>query len=166
MPMKFDRVLPNLFVGPDPRAVEDFEELRSRQITAILSLQTDEDLRDRGAGWEKKSASAAGLAFRIVPVIDFNSADLQRKLPDCVSALDEMLKAGQTVYVHCTAGVSRSPTVVAAYLHWCLGWPLKRALAHLKKKRDCCPNADAIGAAQWPPPRKMGGRLRAGRITM
>jgi protein-tyrosine phosphatase len=148
--MKFDRVRPKLFVGPDPREVADFEELRARKITAILSLQTDDDLRDRGAGWERKAASAAGLAFRSVPVVDFDSTDLQRKLPECVFALDGMLKAGHSVYVHCTAGVSRSPTVVAAYLHWCLDWPLKRALAHLRKTRDCHPNSDAIQRAEWP----------------
>ncbi|MGH9496760.1 MAG: dual specificity protein phosphatase family protein, partial [Candidatus Sulfotelmatobacter sp.] len=43
-------------------------------------------------------------------------------------------------YVHCTAGISRSPTVVAAYLHWRLKWPLERALAALKEARECTPN--------------------------
>lgn len=144
------RVLPGLFVGPDPRDGADFEALRSLEITAILSLQTEDDLRDRGVGWEAKAARAAGLAFRNMPVTDFDSADLQRKLPECVSVLDGMLKAGHSVYVHCTAGVSRSPTVVVAYLHWCLAWPLTRALAHVTETRDCCPNSEAISRAEWP----------------
>lgn len=148
--MKFDRVMPSLFVGPVPRDASDFEELRSLKITAILSLQTEDDLRDRGPGWERKSAAVVGLAFRNVPVQDFDSADLRRKLPECVFALDGMLKAGHSVYVHCTAGVSRSPTVVAAYLHWCLDWPLRRALAHLRKARHCSPNSAVIGDAEWP----------------
>jgi protein-tyrosine phosphatase len=148
--MKVDCVVPNLFVGPDPRDIEDFEHLRSLKITAILSLQTEDDLRNRGAGWERKSAMAAGLAFRNVPVQDFDSADLQRKLPECVFALDGMLKAGHSVYVHCTAGVSRSPTVAAAYLHWCLDWPLKRALARVRKVRHCSPNSGVISRADWP----------------
>jgi len=45
-----------------------------------------------------------GLAFRNMPITDFDSADLQHKLPGCVSALDGMIKAGHSVYVHCTAG--------------------------------------------------------------
>ena len=147
--MNCHRVLPNLFVGPDPREGADFEALRSLKITAVLSLQTKDDLRDRGPGWEQKAAGAAGLDFLNVPVTDFDSADLQRKLPECVRALDGMLKAGHSVYVHCTAGVSRSPTVVVAYLHWCQAWPLARALAHVKKIRECCPNSEAIRHADW-----------------
>ena len=53
--------MPNLFVGPDPRALSDFEALREMKITAILSLQTAADLRDRGRGWEERSAWAAQL---------------------------------------------------------------------------------------------------------
>ncbi len=126
-------------MGPDPRDSADLEALRSLTITAILSLQTKDDLRDRGVGWEEKAARAAGLDFLNMPVTDFDSADLQHKLPECVKALDGMLKAGHSVYVHCTAGVSRSPTVVVAYLHWCLAWPLAQALAHVKRFATAAP---------------------------
>jgi len=92
------------------------------------------------------------MAYRNVPVTDFDSANLRRKLPECVVALNQMLHAGHSVYVHCTAGVSRSPTVVAAYLHWCLDWPLEEAVSHLKGIRACTPNWEAINRARWPVP--------------
>lgn len=145
-----DRVTRNLLVGSYPMDSKEVEELRSLGITAILSLQTDEDLAERGVEWEEKAALAAKLTFRNVPVRDFDGADLQRKLPICVVVLDRMLKAGHTVYLHCTAGAGRSPTVAAAYLHWCLVWPLERALAHVRKVRDCSPNAEAIRGTRWP----------------
>jgi len=148
--MNCHRVLPSLFVGPDPREGADFEALRSLAITAILSLQTSDDHRDRGVGWEEEAARAAGLDFLSIPVTDFDSANLRHKLPECVKALDQMLKAGHSVYVHCTAGVSRSPTVVVAYLHRCLAWPLAQALSHVTEIRDCCPNSEAIRHANWP----------------
>ena len=145
-----DRVTSSLLIGSCPLDSEEIEELRSEGITAILSLQTDEDLEERGIEWERKAALAANLTFRSVPVRDFDSADLQQKLPNCVVVLDGMLKADHTVYLHCTAGVGRSPTVAAAYLHWCLAWPLERALAHVREARDCSPNAEAIRRARWP----------------
>jgi hypothetical protein len=37
--MKCARILPNLFIGPDPRVEEEFEQLRSLKIRAILSMQ-------------------------------------------------------------------------------------------------------------------------------
>jgi protein-tyrosine phosphatase len=144
------RVTCNLFVGSYPRDSKEVEDLRSVGITAILSLQTDEDLEKRAIEWEEKAALAADLTFQSVPVRDFDTGDLQQKLPDCVLVLDRMLKTGHTVYLHCTAGVNRSATVAAAYLHWCLAWPLERALAHVRSARDCSPNAEAIRCAQWP----------------
>ncbi len=150
--MKWDCVMPGLFVGPDPREDADFDALKAANITAILSLQTNDDLRDRAVDWEERSARAAGMAYRNVPVTDFDSANLRRKLPECVVALNQMLRAGHSVYVHCTAGVSRSPTVVAAYLHWCLDWPLEEAVSHLKGIRACTPNWEAINRARWPVP--------------
>jgi protein-tyrosine phosphatase len=148
--MDCDRVTCNLLVGSYPLDSKEVEELRSVGITAILSLQTDEDLGERGIEWERKAALAANLTFRSVPVRDFDTADLERKLPNCVVQLDRMLQAGHTVYLHCTAGAGRSPTVAAAYLHWCLAWPLERALAHVREVRDCSPNAEAIRRARWP----------------
>jgi len=150
--MKWDCVTPCLFVGPDPREDADLDALKASNITAILSLQTHHDLRDRAVDWEERSARASGMAYRNVPVTDFDSANLRRKLPECVVALNQMLHVGHSVYVHCTAGVSRSPTVVAAYLHWCLDWPLEEAVSHLKGIRACTPNWEAINRARWPVP--------------
>ena len=148
--MDYDRVTSRLLIGSYPLDSREVEELRSVGITAILCLQTDEDLGERGIKWEEKAAQTANLTFRSLPVKDFDAADLQQKLPDCVVQLDRMLKAGHTVYLHCTAGAGRSPTVAAAYLHWCLAWPLERALAREGEVRDCSPNAEATRGARWP----------------
>jgi protein-tyrosine phosphatase len=147
--MDCDRIAKNLFVGSSLHDASEVERLRSLGITAILSLQTEEDIGAEGLNREKKAAVAAELAFRNVQVNDFDAADLRRRLPQCVLALDELLKAGHTVYLHCTAGVSRSPTVAAAYLHWCLAWPLERALTCVCEARDCSPDADAIRGIKW-----------------
>ena len=146
--MKCDAVLPNLFVGPDPRSEADFLYLKTLNVTAILSLQSNVDRGDGGIEGERAAARKAGLRFASVPVEDFSHADLALRLHDCVAALDQLLTEGNTVYVHCTAGVSRSPTVVTAYLHWSLGWELERAAIHLQACRKCIPDTDAIRYAR------------------
>jgi protein-tyrosine phosphatase len=80
-------------------------------------------------------------------VADFDRAELALKLPACVDALNALLTAGDTVYLHCTAGVNRSPTVAVAYLHWSLGRPLDEALAHVRDCRDCVPDGEAVRLA-------------------
>jgi len=140
-----------LFVGPSPWDEEDFEHLRSQGITVILSLQTVEDVGERGLEAEASTAKAAKLRFRNAPVADFDSDDLCRQLPACVTKLKHLMDDGQTVYLHCTAGVNRSPTVAVAYLHWCLGWPLEQALTRMQEARECCPLPDVIRRAHWSP---------------
>jgi protein-tyrosine phosphatase len=138
-----------LFVGPSPWDQEDFEHLRSEGITAILSLQTVEDVGERGIESEETAAKSANLRFHNVPVADFDLFDLARQLPACVTELKRLLNDGQTVYLHCTAGVNRSPTVAVAYLYWCLGWPLEQAVTRVRKTRECCPLPEVICRAQW-----------------
>jgi atypical dual specificity phosphatase len=144
-------IQPNLWLGPALRTLEEFTHLQSLKITAILSVQDEDDRNYDGIDSERASASKAGLAFASVAVRDFDNAQLQERLPECVRVLERLLHQGHTVYVHCHAGISRSPTVVAAYLHWCCGWKLDEALTHVKRCRPCSPMADAITHAQWPP---------------
>jgi protein-tyrosine phosphatase len=142
--MNCDRISHNLLIGSSLLDENEIGNLRALGITAILSLQSEEDVGKNGIAWEEKAALAAKLTFCNVSVNDFDKADLRRKLPACVSELDAMLKAGHVVYLHCTAGVSRSPTVAAAYLHRYLGWSLQRALVHVREARDCSPDGEAI----------------------
>jgi len=141
-------VTPELLVGPAPHDPEDYDQLVRERVTAILSLQTSDDLVERTLADAETSAKGARFAFRNVPVTDFDSLDLKCKLPLCVLALDELVGAGHRVYVHCTAGVTRSPTVVAAYLHWKMGWHLEKALEQLHEVRACCPQGDLIRRAR------------------
>jgi protein-tyrosine phosphatase len=150
--MDYDQILPQLFVGSRPRVVADIEELvRRAEITSVLNLQTNEDMAWYDTDWSKLEAhyQKTGISVMRFPVRDFDPEDLRDKLPGCVRALEQLLEAGHTVYLHCTAGVNRSPTVAAAYLHRCRGWDLERAIAFVKERRACSPEVDAIRLAVW-----------------
>ena len=153
--------LPNLAVGSSPKLDEEFQELRALKVTAVLSLQTDEDRGEGGIEAERTAAEKAGLIFSNVPIRDYNRVDLRTCLPAGVAELERLLQQGQTVYVHCTAGVSRSPTVVAAYFQWCLGVELLQVLVHLHACRDCLPDAEAIHNARRPEARLSRSRVSA-----
>lgn len=80
---------------------------------------------------------------------DFDPVDLQEKLPKCVLALDQLLATGHSVYLHCTEGAGRSPTVAIAYFPWCLGCDLDQAAAYVKERWGRSPNTEAIQLAIW-----------------
>jgi protein-tyrosine phosphatase len=150
--MDYAQILPELFLGSCPRNADEIDRLRQEAgVTAVLNLQTDDDMLWLDLGWETLLAryEACGIEVRRVPVRDFDAAELSSKLPQCVRTLDGLLAAGHVVYLHCTAGVNRSPTVAMAFLHRCRGWKLDGASAHLAERCWCSPDMDAVMAADW-----------------
>ena len=145
--MKCACVIPHLIVGPAPLVEDDFAQLKELNVTAILSLQTEEDGKEGAIESERTAALQFGMSFSNLPVTDFDRIDLQWKLPKCVAMVERILAAGDILYLHCTAGVHRSPTVAVAYLHGCLQWPLEQALEHIRSCRDCSPDMDVIRKA-------------------
>jgi protein-tyrosine phosphatase len=150
--MDYDQILPQLFVGSRPRIVEDIDELvRDAGIAAVLNLQTDEDMSWYDIDWQNLEAHYRKTEIEVVrfPVRDFDPEDLREKLPECVHKLKGLLEGGRIVYLHCTAGVNRSPTAAAAYLHRCRGWDVEKAVAYVKERRNCSPEVEAIRLAAW-----------------
>jgi len=145
----FDSVLPRLSVGTCPISAADTRALQQCGVTAVLNLQTDRDLVDWGINWPAISAlyQAVGIEVRRVPIRDFDPADLQANLVQAVAALEELLSAGHTVYVHCNAGINRSPTTVVAYLHWVEKLSLDEAVEHVMHCRSCDPYIDTVSEA-------------------
>ena len=143
--MSFSQILEQLYVGSHPETIEDFEILKSRcGITAVLSLQTDEDLQERGLEWSALEASYnnLGIILQRIQMRDFDYKDQRKTLPDAVNALARLLSSGQTVYLHCNAGQGRSPLVAMAYLYWCQGLSFQDAVKHVRERRVCSPTTE------------------------
>jgi protein-tyrosine phosphatase len=147
--MDYHQILPKLFIGSYPESTDDIERLRREGVTAVLNLQTDDDMNHFTLNWNSLARyyKTRGIDVRRVPVRDFDAADLQEKLPACVSTLSDLLASRHTVYLHCSAGAGRAPSVTIAYLFCCEGWGLDKAIAHVTKCRPCSPNLEAIRLA-------------------
>jgi len=144
-----DEIVPGLFLGACPRTAGDAARLAAAGISAVLTVQTDEDLADQEIDWPALLAAYEhrGIAVCRQPIRDFEPRDLRDHLPEAVGALRELREAGHRVYVHCTAGVGRSPSVVVAFLHWVRDWDLAEAARHVIDRRWCEPNLEAIRLA-------------------
>jgi protein-tyrosine phosphatase len=150
--MNYVELLDRLFLGSRPENIADIDRLRINSgIAAVLNLQTDDDMRAVKLVWEPLEAHyrETGIELCRMPVRDFDPVDLREKLPECVRALERLLAGGHSVYLHCTLGASRSPTVAIAYLCWCRGWDLEDAVSYVKKHWQCSPNVQAIQLAVW-----------------
>jgi dual specificity protein phosphatase-like protein len=143
------QILPNLFVGSHPRTIDDIERLRREAgITAVLNIHTDDDMRAVNLDFPPLQAyyKTCLIVLRRTPMIE-EQVELRGKLWSAIQALSELLAEGHTVYLHCTAGIGRAPTVAIGYLHSCLGWELDEALAHVKSLRQCAPHVEALRLA-------------------
>lgn len=107
------------------------------EVTAILSLQSEECRRFFSIDYEVLSDYARTKNISMVnkPMLDFNDDHQRQVLPGAVRALHDLLAAGHRVYVHCTAGLNRSPLVVLGYLTFVDQDPLEAALAIIREAR-------------------------------
>ena len=126
---------------------EDAGSLAKKFISTVLNLQTEEDLAAHGIQMKKllKAYESAEIELRRVPIADFDNESLVTKLPLCVSELEKALKPEWArVYVHCTAGLNRSPTVAAAYLIRSANMSAKEAYDYVTARRHCSPSREIL----------------------
>jgi protein-tyrosine phosphatase len=130
-----------LWIGAFVRP-EEVTLLRQMEITAILSLQSDQDLADCNISREGllMAYARAEIELHRIPTPDFDRQALAAALPQAVEELEKaFVRPGAKVYVHCTAGINRSPTLAAAYLIKIRGLSARQAYDYVLARRRCSP---------------------------
>lgn len=134
-------ICPELLVGEYPRE-QDIEWLKqSFGISAVHSLQDDEDLDHHGLDLASLKQSCRRHAIRLVrtPIPDGSADHVAVHLERALEDLSALIDAGERVYLHCNAGLNRAPTVAIAFLRARRQMSLDEALAHVKSRRACGP---------------------------
>jgi protein-tyrosine phosphatase len=142
-----NEILPGrLWVGRFVRP-KDVKLLQQMGITTVVSLQSNEDLDFYNIRLKKliETCDEAGIELRRVAIPDFDedamAADLERGVAELEAALTPKWAK---VYLHCTAGVNRAPTVAAAYLVRTLGIPAQEAYEFIVARRHCNPYLEVL----------------------
>ncbi|KAI0048706.1 phosphatases II [Auriscalpium vulgare] len=113
---------PYLYLGPCSGASSK-PFLASAGITHILSI---------GATPSEKLPS---ITYERIRLIDSPTSDIGRAVHDAKVFIDAVKAQHGRVFVHCSQAISRSPTVVAAYLMQAEGMSLKAALGRIVRAR-------------------------------
>jgi len=135
--INFSRIETDLFVGSAPQSELDASRLAQMKISAVVSLQSDADLKAHKIDWNQlqQAYTAAGISAHRFPIIDFDEADLGRRLPEPVKTLNKLLAVGHRVYVHCNAGICRAPATILTYFCHYRGMSVDEGLAKLRQER-------------------------------
>lgn len=122
------QILDRLFLGGFANA-EALAQANPHHITCIVNCTTEPLTLPKALG----PRDSTGFQILQLNQLDAEPWDLL-KAWQAVGWIHQQLRYGQTVLVHCHAGISRSPSLVAAYLYTC-GWDFESALGRIRSKR-------------------------------
>ena len=117
-------IIDHLYLGSQD-AVSDKEYLQSLSMKHILCVAP-----------MIPSLFPNDFDYKIVELLDIPSFDIKNHIHHCLEYIDECLKRNENVICHCNAGVSRSPTVIIAYLIEYKKMSFKNAFELVKQKRS------------------------------
>jgi predicted protein tyrosine phosphatase len=121
--LRYSQVTPQLYVGSQFNA-------RGKRMLELQGFDACVNMRI------EKDDAACGLAlprYLYLPTVD-DAAPSIAHLEEGVRFIDDVIRGGGKVYIHCGAGVGRAPTMAAAYL-LSQGCTLDEALARIRKAR-------------------------------
>jgi protein tyrosine phosphatase len=118
-----NKVINNLFIS-SLRVASTSSVLQGLNITHVLTI------------CPMRPTQFPGISYKIVCISDSPTVKISEKFEECFEFINSALQAGGVVLVHCFQGVSRSATIVLAYLMTYKKMTLDRAVAFLKSKRS------------------------------
>ncbi len=102
------------------------------KITAVLNVDQHPDVKQ-----------SPGIVYMHVPFED--GEDIPKPcFVKCLSWLKFMYEAGHTILIHCAAGISRSVTITAAFMHYMHMADFDHALDQIKMARPVANPAPAV----------------------
>uniref|UniRef100_A0A2K6F8J6 Dual specificity protein phosphatase 13B n=1 Tax=Propithecus coquereli TaxID=379532 RepID=A0A2K6F8J6_PROCO len=139
-----NEVWPNLFLG-DAYAARDKSKLTQLGITHVVNVAAGKFQVDTGA----KFYRGMPLEYYGIEADDNPFFDLSVYFLPVARYIRTALSVPQgRVLVHCAMGVSRSATVVLAFLMICENMTLVEAIQTVQAHRDICPNSGFLRQLQ------------------
>jgi protein-tyrosine phosphatase len=119
-------ILPNLWLG-NLDILHDSEFLTENNITHVITLL---EMEVTTYPMVKRK-----IKQMYIKIYDADDAPIGTVFEATSAFIDDALAAGGAVYVHCLMGMSRSPTILAAYLIKKHAMTAKEALDYLQSVR-------------------------------
>uniref|UniRef100_A0A668SIV0 protein-tyrosine-phosphatase n=1 Tax=Oreochromis aureus TaxID=47969 RepID=A0A668SIV0_OREAU len=128
-------ILPFLYLGNE-RDAQDLDLLLRLNIGYVVNVTTHLPLYH----------VSSGLRYKRIPATDNSKQNLRQYFEEVFEFIEEAYQSGQGVLVHCQAGVSRSATIVIAYLMKHTLMTMTDAYKYVRSRRPVVsPNLNFMG---------------------
>jgi len=149
-PSNMHKILENLYLG-NFSSSEDKEALTNCGIKYILNMAQELD-----------NCYPNDFEYKNIRIDDDESEDISKHFDDATDFIHKARSSNQAILVHCMAGVSRSSSMVLAYLMKYEHMTLLEAYKHTRSRRNCIePNPGFLGRLI-----RLEFRLFNGKTTM
>jgi len=129
-----------LGIMPRPRGGDWLEdEIRSLMhsgVDVVISLLEREEVLELDLLEEQTLCLANGISFLSFPIPDRNVPSSKREASDFAQSILKLLGSGQSVVIHCRAGIGRSALIAACALTFD-GIPANEAFERIERARGC-----------------------------
>ena len=115
-----DKITDQIYLG-DLEGSKEFDYFFKEKIKNVLSVVDN----------PPKYSEDKNINHKIIIIDDLFSENIIKVFKECIEFIDKADK----VYIHCTCGVSRSPTIVISYLMWKTHSDFKDVYFFVKKRR-------------------------------
>ncbi len=112
-------------------SVKDQDILEERNIKVVISALTEEEYEDYMIAKE----DFPDCEWHRLVIDDDESEEISKYFFEVHKVISGAITNNKNVIVHCAAGMSRSPTLVIAYLMVENKWSYEEAFNYIKKKR-------------------------------
>ncbi|CAD5212090.1 unnamed protein product [Bursaphelenchus okinawaensis] len=130
----YNRVDESLILGALPfRSM--VEELKQEKVAGIVCCTEEFETKAAYNGMGKEEWTEHGIQFHHVPMLDFVGTTSTESLHSAVTFIDHVASQGNSVYVHCKAGRTRSATVAMCYLMFKKNLQPQEAFQQLQARR-------------------------------
>jgi len=131
---RIDRVAPGLFIS-DAVAAQDAAQLYALGITMVVKAFSEDP---RNGPYRR----VPHVQYRVVPADDRPDYNMLEWMLPIAQVIEDELHRGGRVLVHCHMGISRSATLLAAFMVIYGRMTAKQAIEHLRAARPIVrPNA-------------------------
>ncbi|XP_064601172.1 dual specificity protein phosphatase 3-like [Liolophura sinensis] len=132
-----DHVHPNIIISEEGIA-RNISVLRRLKVTHVLNAAHGP--QEFQVNTDPATYTKARIKFLGVDAMDFQNFQLAPFFEEAAEFISDAVKSGGQVLVHCRQGISRSATLVLAYLMLKEGMRARDAVRAVRDKRNICPN--------------------------